>query len=155
MGHLSGPGCSHKYHGFCIAEWAKRQANTCPQCRARFNSITTNGLSKRVPKRDQVVEEEEEDMVGGIPMQAWLAIRCEVLPFTHSSTGRDWRSLLRRLCRFVLLMMTTMCSCYAKPAIRLVTPIVRTRRSTRCPTGNGTARSPCIPLTAISRYQSD
>ena len=79
-GHLSG--CSHTYHSFCIAEWAKRQANTCPQCRARFVSITTNGKSKRVTHRDQVVEEDEEDedMVGGIPMEAWLAIRCEVGP---------------------------------------------------------------------------
>ncbi|QPG73893.1 hypothetical protein FOA43_001208 [Brettanomyces nanus] len=30
--------CCHLYHDFCIQAWAEK-ANTCPQCRGRFNTI--------------------------------------------------------------------------------------------------------------------
>lgn len=67
--------CSHSFCFDCIQDWAVKCSNTCPNCKERFNEITT--ATKTVPIKtkttkfsnfvcsvchDEVYEYQEEDL---------------------------------------------------------------------------------------------
>lgn len=57
--------CGHKYHDFCIKAWADK-ANTCPQCRASFNSIelyAENKVISRIHVDDKLFPLEVDDTI--------------------------------------------------------------------------------------------